>query len=228
MKQDYFIPQDWSDVTIKEYSKFHSAAKIYENIAEFEERIVDLAILHLCHIPKEELMKLSESTRLSIANDMRRLLNSATTQPLVKRFELLGTKFGFIPNLDQMSYGEYLDLVDVCQDTWKNMAMIAAILYRPIVEEQQDKYSIEKYAGTNDDVVAIFNDKLGMDIVFGAVSFFLNLQKELLIDTSIYMMNQTLNQELRNTQLRQDLQRNGVPMQLFQRFQERVSLTLKK
>jgi hypothetical protein len=223
MIKEFFVPQQWEDVTIKEYSKFHAAAKVYQDNPEFEERIVDLAILHLCHIPKEELIKLPESTRLSIANDMRRLLNTATSQPLVKRFELLDTKFGFIPNLDQMSYGEYLDLVDLCSDTWKNMAIISAILYRPVVEEKGDKYRIEKYQGTNDDIVEIFNEKLGMDIVFGAVSFFLSLQRDLATDTLTYSIQQMTKEVLKDTQLKQVLQRSGAPTQVLQRFQEIVS-----
>ena len=90
-----------------------------------------------------------------------------------------------------MAYGEYLDLVSYTKkDMWSNIPTIMSILYRPITKSLGKSYTIEKYNGSNEDKLALFLDALTMDIVFGAISFFLDLQKDLLIGTLTYSVDQ--------------------------------------
>jgi hypothetical protein len=65
-----------------------------------------------------------------------------------------------------------------------------SILYRPITKSLGKSYTIEKYSGTTEEKTALFLDALTMDIVFGAISFFLDLQKDLLIGTLTYSVEE--------------------------------------
>jgi hypothetical protein len=76
-----------------------------------------------------------------------------------------------------MAYGAYLDITKY--DTFTiddNWAKIMAILYRPIKTKIGELYTIEAYTGKEDYEQFL---KLGMDIHFGALFFFVHLLKVL-------------------------------------------------
>jgi hypothetical protein len=61
---------------------------------------------------------------------------------LVNTFKMKGVEYGFIPKLDDISLGEYVDL-DAFLGDWDNMHRAMAVLYRPIDKKYGDKYSIK-------------------------------------------------------------------------------------
>jgi hypothetical protein len=122
-----------------------------------------------------------------------------------------------------MSYGEYIDLVTYSKDVYENAAIMCSILYRPITEEHKGKYTISEYKGTNQEQVELFSEKLTMDIVFGSLSFFLNLQKDLLNSTLIYTTEELTNiLKTPNSTAVQILEENGVSMEQLQLLQEMI------
>jgi hypothetical protein len=151
------------------------------------------------------------------------LLN-ATKMPLIKSFESDKTKYGFIPNLDDMSYGEYLDLVSyTSKDIWENISTVMAILYRPITKSVLNTYSIEKYKGTTPEVANLFLNILTMDIVFGAISFFLDLQIDLMKGTLAYSMKILMtSKDPRILAARETLQKNGTDITQLPHLQEMI------
>jgi hypothetical protein len=107
----------------------------------------------------------------------------------INRFKLGGVEFGFIPDLDDMTFGEYTDLDSYIGD-WDNMHKAMAVLYRPITKKGlNNTYEIEKYNGsiTYSDVMK----HAPLDVVFGANVFFYNLGNELLKSTMNYLENNT-------------------------------------
>jgi hypothetical protein len=156
-------------------------------------------------------------------SDMTSLLNSVKDQKLILTFEIGDCKYGFLNSLDQMSYGEYIDLVTYSKDVYENAAIMCSILYRPITEEHKGKYTISEYKGTNQEQVELFSEKLTMDIVFGSLSFFLNLQKDLLNSTLIYTTEELTNiLKTPNSTAVQILEENGVSMEQLQLLQEMI------
>jgi hypothetical protein len=149
---------------------------------------------------------------------------------LVKSFEIGDTKFGFIPSLDEITYGEYVDLVTYTSNTWENISEIMAILYRPIVKQDtKGNYSIQNYSGTNQDIVDLFKDKLTMDIVFGAMSFFLRLQMDLATGILTFSKNQMEMMIAKpSSPAFQILAKNGISTQQLQSLQETISQSLTK
>ena len=52
--------------------------------------------------------------------------------------------YGFIPDINKISFGEWLDLDTNCKDFPKNLPKLLSILYRPILSEIGTKYKIEQ------------------------------------------------------------------------------------
>jgi hypothetical protein len=96
--------------------------------------------------------------------------------PLVKRLSLRGKEYGFVPNLEEMSFGEYIDLDSYLSDM-QQLHKTVGVLYRPIVKEKGDLYEIEPYKGTDG-----YSD-FPLDVALGATLFFYRLSNKLLKDT---------------------------------------------
>jgi len=102
--------------------------------------------------------------------------------------------YGFVPDINSISFGEWLDLDLNCNDFPKNLNKLLAILFRPIKSEIGKRYAIEDYDANihlkNSDE---FND-MPLMIANGAMVFFSNIEKELLNhfqeSSQLEMMNQ--------------------------------------
>ena len=94
--------------------------------------------------------------------------------PLVMHFYLNNIQYGFIPNLDDMTLGEYIDL-DTYSADYDNIEVAMNVLYRPVKKKVLDKYTIEDYNPDNKDKML----DMPMDAVISSLFFFLNLGMEL-------------------------------------------------
>ncbi len=97
-----------------------------------------------------------------------------------------GVEYGFIPNLEAISMGEFIDLETFLSD-WKQMHRAMAVLYRPVAHKYGDKYNIEEYKETDGEHMK----DMPMDAVFGCMLFFYSLG----IDLSQAMMSYLQDQE---------------------------------
>jgi len=117
-------------------------------------------------------------------------------QNKLEKYIRIGDKvMGFHPNLEAMSFGEYLDLNQlVSSDFTNNLPKIMSILYRPVVSEFMHNYEIEKY----DSAVHIKNADLFRDVdmsyVNGAMVFFCLLREDLLSSSLKLLDKQMLKQ----------------------------------
>jgi hypothetical protein len=223
MEIEITIPENWNDVSLEQYIKYYKSIKAYEGTEDFSIKMVENAMYYLCGIEAEILNKLKIETYNQLISEMTALLNSVKDQKLILTFEIGDSKYGFTNNLDQMSYGEYIDLVTYSKDVYENAAVMCSILYRPITEEHKGKYTISEYKGTNQEQVELFSKKLTMDIVFGSLSFFLNLQKDLLSCTLTYTTEEMTNiLKTPNSTAAQILAENGVSMEQLQLLQEMI------
>jgi hypothetical protein len=218
------IPESWQDVTLQQYLKFYNAMKPYDGAEEYSTKIIEVAAYYLCNIDANTLNKLPLDTFNEIAKNIMDLVLSGQKQELVKSFVLGDVKYGFINNLDQMTYGEYVDMVTYSKDSYENAALLCSILYRPILEEYKGTYKIEDYKGTNENQIELFYQKLTMDIIFGALGFFLHLQKDLLNSTLTYTTEviTKMMEETPTSTAAQILAENGVSTEQLQLLQEMI------
>jgi hypothetical protein len=105
----------------------------------------------------------------------------------IHRFEFNGVEYGFIPNLNDITTGEFIDLDEYIKDG-KQLHKIAAILYRPIIKQNGKLYDIEKYEGTSKYADTML--KVDYKVILGALVFFWNLGNSLLKNSAIYTQNQ--------------------------------------
>jgi len=101
--------------------------------------------------------------------------------------------FGFIPNFDDITYGENTDVSNYI-NKWETMHKAMAVLYRPIIHKQGDRYTIAKYNGT--DEFAELMKEAPLDVVLSMIVFFYNLTKDLLKVIPSYLQKTTLTPEV--------------------------------
>ena len=86
-------------------------------------------------------------------------------------------EYGFIPNWDEFSAGEWIDMETYTADFWKTPHKAMSILYRPIDRKWGERYSIEPYTAKED--ADVFLD-MPAPLVAGALLFFWTTETKLL------------------------------------------------
>jgi len=100
-----------------------------------------------------------------------------TESPFQDRFELDGIEYGFVPNLDDITIGEYIDLSNY-GNSLETMHKVMAVLFRPVINTDSfGNYEIASYDGTKDR--AEIMKQAPMNIVSGMLVFFCSLSREL-------------------------------------------------
>ena len=130
---------------------------------------------------------------------------------LIRHFELDGVKFGFIPKLDEMSLGEYIDLESTFGD-WEKMHKAMAILYRVVNFEKGEKYDIVSYE-TNEELAEAMK-MMPLSVVMSCMLFFWHLGTELAQATLNYTQK-VVKESSTTSQVREALELNGVGINQF-------------
>jgi len=194
------VPTTLGDITLDQYKRYEKIL-IANQEAENSERFINLKMVEIfCGITYEQAsaMKLVDYQR--IVEQVYNVLQE--TPKLVTRFKMGDTEFGFIPNLEEMTFGEYIDLDTYIHDmTQVEKAM--AVLYRPIKQKFKDRYLIDEYKGD------LFHDamlNMPMDAVVSSILFFYHLG----IDLSNAMMNSLEGKQAVQQAELQGLAKSGV------------------
>lgn len=212
MKITITYPESWAEVKYSQYIRYYNTVKPFEGTEEVNRVSLEAAALHFCNVPAEYLYQLPQDRFERIATAISKLFEDSKKHPLTNQFELYGTTYGFIPDLNDISYGEYLDLVNYTgKDLWDNIPIIMSILYRPVKLQMGRNYTIEPYRGTTDSKIEMFKESLTMDTVFGSIGFFLNLYQDLLTGILHYSKEILEKKGDRKTlALLQDLEKSGL------------------
>jgi hypothetical protein len=169
---------DWKDITLSKYLELMGDIDAYRD----DQKAVDTLMLHhLCGIPYEEISNVSVQSYNILKDKLSKFLKPEDIQ--LQRFITIGDiEYGFEPNLSTMSYGAYADISQYdAISIDKNWAKIMSILYRPVTKkEKHGLYQIEKYDAKIDEKKWL---DVTMDVHFGTLFFFLNLQLDLMKDT---------------------------------------------
>jgi len=96
-----------------------------------------------------------------------------------KVVEIAGKRFGFVPDWDAFTAGEWIDLENYLEDFWKNAHKVMAVLFREVTYELGEKYEVKKYTAKED--ASIF-EEMPADLVSGTLLFFWTTRNELLLD----------------------------------------------
>lgn len=199
MKIEINVPTSLNEVTLGQYQKY---LKIAENNSDGN--FLDAKMIEIfCGIPLSDSYKLKMSSASAIVDILSELINQ--TPKHTERFEMNGIEYGFIPDLDEMSLGEYIDL-DNNVSSWEQMHLAMNVLYRPIKTSKLGKYNIEEYDVKNPE--AMKDMPLGAAI--GSVFFFYNLGIELSKHIVLYSNNQQEMEDIQS-QLTSISDMDGIP-----------------
>lgn len=203
MKVSLNIPTSLADISLKKYLEYEKSI----NTLIEEEDLLITKISIFCNIDIESVKNMEIADINEINSILNYTLNAKTD--LIRTFKLNGIEYGFIPNLDKMTFGEFVDLDTIITDT-KNLHKTMAILYRPIVKKKGDLYDIARYTGDEDADAML---EMPMDVVNGALVFFYSLGKELLKAIPSYLQKQV--EEQMTSQELLSLEKNGVGYQAY-------------
>jgi len=200
-QKEFKLISSWGEVTLEKWLKlidFQTGTKS----KEAKETIAALST-----IPKKLIDQL-ELKDVAVLMSKISELQEGQNSSLKKIIEVEGKRYGFHPNLDDITLGEYADVETfIKDDVEKNLPELMAILYRPIVEEKNGIYIIEAYDG-NINIRAEEMKKMPAEQVQSALVFFYNLGKELLKILPSYLMERLT--EMQKQLPQNHSQKNGV------------------
>ena len=142
-------------------------------------------------LPRSKVLLLTPSQMNDIKNSFDEALLAIPSKH-VPKFMTKFTKYRFVPDINSMTFGEWLDLDANCNEFPKHLNKLLAILFRPCKNEFINRYEIEDYDSTiHLKNAEDFND-MPLMIANGAMVFFSNIEKELLIRFQEYSDNQMM------------------------------------
>ena len=168
MKVEINVPDSLREIRLEQYQKF---VKLYDG--EVTEEFMALKMLEIfCGVKLSDAYNLRYKDVDGVVQILNETLNDKPQ--LVRTFFMDGVEYGFIPNLDDMSFGEYIDL-DTYLGDWQNIHKAMAVLYRPIKSKYGERYNIVDYQIIDSEMMR----KMPMHAVLGAVLFFYRLGMDL-------------------------------------------------
>lgn len=180
MKKKVIIPTSLSEITLGQYQRY---------VAIDEPTVEDMLTIFL-EMSKENLNAIADKDVTMIANELTKVLEVDT--PFINRFSLRGTEYGFIPNLDDITYGENKDITTYIND-WSTMHLAMAVMFRRVVQTLGSKYRIAEHSGDIDE--ELFK-AMPLDVALGALVFFYSLTNELLKAIPNFLKQKTKGTEM--------------------------------
>ena len=202
MKLDILLPNSLSEIPLSRYQEF-VAMKEKSND---EELISNKMIQIFCGLQLGEVAKI----KLKDLNGLIKHFTDVFSEKpqLIRNFKIKNIEFGFIPNLENISFGEYVDIEHHLKD-WSTYHKAMAVMFRPIKEKHKDKYSIIEYE-PNEDMQDLMKFA-PLDVAISASVFFWSLGSELLQATLTYLRNElTKSKDLTSFRKEFSLANDGV------------------
>ena len=211
------VPSELSDITLGQYQKYLKILdqnKDDDNATEF----INLKTIEIfCNVDFKDVLKIP----LGEAEKVLTIINKAFEEKpdIIRHFKLLDVDMGFIPNLERISLGEYIDVENGITD-WQNMHKAMSVLYRPVNFRSKERYTIAPYEPS--DEVSELMREMPLDVAMSSVVFFYDLGKELLKAIPTFTQENLTEEQI--YLLKQTLAQSGVGINQFTHLLEGMSL----
>ena len=196
---EFNLPASLRDVKLSQWQRYIDVFD--KNKGDEATEFLNKKVLEIfCDIKLSDIHHIGLSLFEDSLAHLSAILNSKPE--LSQTFKLEGSdgvvvEFGMIPNLDKMSYGEFIDLEKYIFSD-KDLHKAMAVLYRPIKLKKKDRYLIHDYKGTS--YMSDVMKDTPLDVAISARVFFYRLATKL----GNYTMAYTLKQLQEKNQNKQD------------------------
>ena len=177
MKEKRILPTTIQEITVKDYMMFRNLVKLYgEDDGKLQLEIIKYFTGGLD-------LPVTVGTAF-----VENLLAQMFKDPLfIQTFKYDGILYGFIPNFDDITTGEFID-IETYQTDENSIHKLLSILYRPIDGKiyKNGNYKIKPYEGTKNSDVFL---NVSVELYLGCMVFFYTLETELEQLLPIYSKN---------------------------------------
>jgi len=165
------VPTHINDITLEQYQRFALINTEEQDKEFFMFKTIEI----FCGVDIALVSKMRLSDAESISNEVLEVLQQNV--PFTNKFELDGVKYGFIPDLQAISLGEFIDLEEGLSKD-KDFHKAASVMFRPIVKEFGELYTIDGYEASTEMHHVMKQAPVG--VISAAIVFFYNIANELL------------------------------------------------
>jgi len=191
-----FIPRSYSDISLRQFHDWNNTKN------EFERFCIMTGV-------SEEEVRLLPFTEVKETLDyIQSVIDNQESGEFKLRFDLNGKSYGFIPNISQLSYGEFADLMHYTKEEniMQELDKAMAIFYRPVTATMGKQYEIETYNADKHIKNAVDMRHLRLDYVFGVTLFFSSIASNLLDNSLIFLGEATKELQKMTEELKQEMQ----------------------
>ena len=208
------VPNKLSDITIGQYQKFAKISTDKVDKDFLEKKMIEI----FCHVELKDVNKIKYSSIKKVVNILNKMFE--VKPKLISTFKMNNTEYGMIPKIDDITFGEYVDIDSTISD-WSTVDKAMSVLYRPIKYKKGKRYLIEDYDSDNEN----YMDKMPLDVALGALFFLSNLHSEL----TNHILNFSREKLMKLTpRQKEHLQRIGVGTPAYTHCLARILADLKK
>jgi hypothetical protein len=202
MKINITIPETLNEITLYQYQKFEKLIKDNEPSDFVNQKTIEI----FCNIELKDVARIRIAEVSEILTHINNLLQQKPK--LSNTFKLGVYEFGFIPKLEDLSSGEYIDIESYLGDT-QTLHKAMAVLFRPIKTKVNKLYTIEEYESSEKYSEVL--KYMPLDIALGCMLFFSTLLNDCVIGLTDFIQNEAEQSE----QVKKILEKNGVGINQF-------------
>ena len=180
MKFKLTFPTSYDEITLQQYQEITALEDQYDS----DIHRVMAAIRVLTKADEKQLMQISSKDIPRIEKVLAWLKTPPEKTEVRDRFTMDGVEYGLVPDMDNLTVGEFADLENQCEEADKNMHEILAILYRPVVRTVSNWYEIEPYRPSVEKGKAMLNAPFGVAV--SLMVFFSVIERELVMSSPQY------------------------------------------
>jgi len=225
---EVYVPSRLSDITLEQYVKWVKV--VTANGSDEKSEFLDRKLVEVfCGLTNSQVDEIKYSEFSKILDVLSGAL-SEEVPDLISRFEMDGVEYGFVPNIEEICTGAYID-AEKGMVEWSTCHEAMSALYRPITHIRKagdlEQYEIEKYSPTA--LKAEVMKRIPVNVAISARVFFYTLNKELLETILKYLAQGRMKITKEEQQVMKTLLlKNGDGMRQFIHLQEEGISTLRK
>lgn len=202
MKINITIPENLNEITLYQYQRFEKLIKDNEPSEFVNQKTIEI----FCNIELKDVARIRIAEVSEILKHINELLQHKPK--LTTTFKLGVYEFGFIPKLEDLTAGEYIDVENYLGDT-QTLHKAMAVLFRPIKHKSNKLYTIEDYESS--DKYSEVLKYMPLDVALGCMLFFSTLLNDCVSGLTDYIQNEAEQSE----QVKNLLAKNGVGIKAF-------------